>query len=81
MRQKRAPDKPENSFRKMRKSTGMSRKEFSEYTSIPEKTIERWEYGITQIPKPTMELLQRVLVAENVLTQDDILQINADEKK
>ena len=32
-------------IRELRESTGMSRKEFSEYTKIPVRTLEDWEAG------------------------------------
>lgn len=33
------------SIRDLRESTGMSRKEFSEHTGIPVRTLEDWETG------------------------------------
>ena len=32
-------------IRQMRKITGMNRREFSEYTDIPVRTLEDWENG------------------------------------
>ena len=37
------------SIRDLRKSTGMSRKEFSEHTGIPVRTLEDWEAGSRKI--------------------------------
>ena len=33
------------SIKELRESTGMSRKEFSEHTGIPVRTLEDWEAG------------------------------------
>ena len=34
------------SIKELRESTGMSRKEFSEHTGIPVRTLEDWEAGM-----------------------------------
>ncbi len=41
----------------MRKSTGMTRKEFSEYTHIPVRTLEDWESGRRTPPEYIPRLL------------------------
>lgn len=44
-------------IRDLREQTGMSRKEFSEYTQIPVRTLEDWEAGRRTPPEYIPRLL------------------------
>ena len=44
-------------FRALRESTGMNRKEFSEYLQIPYRTMQEWELGRRSMPEYVMELI------------------------
>lgn len=44
-------------FRALRESTGMNRKEFSEYLQIPYRTVTEWERANRQMPRYVMELI------------------------
>ncbi|MCR5734174.1 MAG: helix-turn-helix domain-containing protein, partial [Lachnospiraceae bacterium] len=46
-----------NTIKKLRESTGMSRKEFSEHTGIPVRTLEDWEAGRRTPPEYIPRLL------------------------
>lgn len=57
------------SIKEIRSSLNMTQKEFSEYFSIPLKTYQRWEQGITDVPKPMMYMMVRILVLEGKLDE------------
>lgn len=44
-------------FRELRASTGMNRKDFSDYLKIPYRTMQDWELGRSIMPKYVMELI------------------------
>ena len=44
-------------IKELRESTGMSRKEFSEHTGIPVRTLEDWEAGRRTPPEYIPRLL------------------------
>ena len=44
-------------IKKLREDTGMNRKEFSEYTKIPIRTLEDWEAGRRTPPEYLPRLL------------------------
>ena len=46
-----------NRIRRLREQTGMNRKEFSEYTQIPVRTLEDWEAGRRTPPEYIPRLL------------------------
>ncbi|MBQ8549107.1 MAG: transcriptional regulator [Lachnospiraceae bacterium] len=41
----------------LRKSTGMNRKEFTEYFGIPYRTMQDWELGNRQMPEYLLRLM------------------------
>lgn len=41
----------------LRKSTGMSRREFAEYFEIPYRTIQEWELGNRKMPTYLLKLM------------------------
>ena len=55
------------SIRDLRESTGMSRKEFSEYTGIPVRTMEDWEAGRRTPPDYIPRLIAYQIKFEGIL--------------
>ena len=55
------------SIRDLRKSTGMSRKEFSEHTGIPVRTLEDWEAGRRTPPEYIPRLIAYQLKYEELV--------------
>ena len=47
------------SIKDLRKGTGMSRKEFSEHTGIPVRTLEDWEAGRRTPPEFNCKTFRR----------------------
>ena len=43
---------------KLRKETGMNRKQFCEYFSIPYRTMTDWELGNRQMPEYLLRLMK-----------------------
>ncbi len=41
----------------LRKSTGMNRREFTEYFGIPYRTMQDWELGNRQMPEYLLRLM------------------------
>ncbi|MBQ4259501.1 MAG: transcriptional regulator [Lachnospiraceae bacterium] len=56
-------------IRQMRESTEMNRREFSEYTSIPLRTIEDWEAGKRTPPSYIPRLLRYQLLYDQKLNE------------
>lgn len=59
-------------IKKIRLSTGMTQKEFAEYFSIPQKTIENWEQGARKAPDYVIELIKYKLEKENKAMRKEI---------
>ena len=57
------------SIRDLRESTGMSRKEFSEHTGIPVRTLEDWEAGRRTPPDYIPRLIAYQLKYEELMKQ------------
>ena len=55
-------------IKELRESTGMSRKEFSEHTGIPVRTLEDWEAGRRTPPEYIPRLLAYQIKFEELLT-------------
>ena len=55
------------SIRDLRESTGMSRKEFSEHTGIPVRTLEDWEAGRRTPPDYIPRLIAYQLKYEDLV--------------
>lgn len=53
-------------IKKLRTMTGMSQNDFSKYTGIPVRTIQSWEQGWRQPPDYVLNLIERIIIAENV---------------
>lgn len=63
------------SIRDLRESTGMSRKEFSEHTDIPVRTLEDWEAGRRTPPEYIPRLIAYQLKYEELIKgrEEDLL--------
>ena len=59
------------SIRDLRESTGMSRKEFSEHTGIPVRTLEDWEAGRRTPPEYIPRLLAYQLKYEELIGEEE----------
>ena len=53
-------------IRELRESTGMNRKEFSEHTEIPVRTLEDWEAGRRTPPEYIPRLIAYQLAYEKL---------------
>lgn len=54
-------------IKELRESKGMNRKEFSEYTGIPIRTLEDWEAGRRTPPEYVPRLLVYMLKYEELI--------------
>ena len=54
-------------IKELRESTGMSRKEFSEHTGIPVRTLEDWEAGRRTPPDYIPRLISYQLKYEDLV--------------
>jgi putative transcriptional regulator len=54
-------------LRRLRVTTELSQRKFAEKFNIPCRTIENWEEGITEPPDYVLELLTKVVVANNII--------------
>lgn len=58
-------------IKEMRDRTGMNRREFSEYTKIPIRTLEDWESGKRTSPEYIPRLLNYQLLYDKITTNND----------
>ena len=56
-----------NRIKELRESIGMNRREFSEYTGIPVRTLEDWEAGRRTPPEYIPRLLSYMLQYEELV--------------
>lgn len=56
-------------IRELRESIGMNRKEFSEHTGIPIRTLEDWEAGRRTPPEYVPRLLAYMLKYEDLIVR------------
>lgn len=54
-------------IRKLRRTTGLSQRKFAKKYNIPCRTIENWEEGKNEPPEYVLELLAKVVVADNII--------------
>ena len=54
-------------IKELRESTGMSRKDFSEHTGIPVRTLEDWEAGRRTPPEYIPRLIEYQLKYEELM--------------
>lgn len=53
----------------LRSRSGMSRKEFADYFSIPYRTLQNWELNIRECPEYLLELIEYKLTKEGFLCE------------
>ena len=53
-------------IKELRESTGMNRKEFCDYFSIPYRTVTEWERDNRHAPEYLLRLLEYYIRAENL---------------
>ncbi len=51
----------------LRQQAGMTQQEFADYLGFKIRMLQGWEQGKRQPPQGIEELVQRVLIAENVI--------------
>ena len=63
------------SIKELRESTGMSRKDFSEHTGVPVRTLEDWEAGRRTPPEYIPRLIAYQLKYEELVKgkEDNLL--------
>lgn len=59
-----------NRIKQLREETGMTRKEFSEYTQIPVRTLEDWEAGRRTPPEYIPRLLAYQLKFDALMREE-----------
>lgn len=52
--------------RELRESTGMNRREFSEYFGIPYRTIQDWELGQRKLPEYVLRMMAYMVKMEKL---------------
>lgn len=58
-----------NRIKQLREMTGMSRKDFCEYFSIPYRTVTDWERDVRHAPDYVLRLLEYYILHENIRKQ------------
>lgn len=56
-------------FKELRKASGMTQKDFSEYFGIPKRTIENWETEERKCNDYIIELMEYKLKKENIIKE------------
>ena len=59
-------------IRELRESTGMNRKEFSEHTGIPVRTLEDWEAARRTPPEYIPRLIAFQLKYEELVRREEV---------
>ena len=59
-------------IRELRQETGMNRREFSEYTKIPVRTLEDWEAGKRTPPEYIPRLLTYQLLYDKKINEREM---------
>ena len=54
-------------IKELRKNTGMTRKEFSEYFQIPYRTVSDWENDLRHAPDYVLRLLEYYIRMEGLM--------------
>lgn len=54
-------------FVELKKSTGMTLKEISDYFGVPLRTVENWSSGVNKCPDYLIELMRYKLEREGIL--------------
>ena len=61
-----------NIIKELRQQTGMNRREFSEYTKIPVRTLEDWEAGKRTPPEYIPRLLNYQLLYDKWIKENEV---------
>ena len=61
-----------NMIKELRQQTGMNRREFSEYTKIPIRTLEDWEAGKRNPPEYVPRLLNYQLMYDKLRKDNEV---------
>ncbi|MBQ9119579.1 MAG: helix-turn-helix transcriptional regulator [Lachnospiraceae bacterium] len=61
-----------NKVKELRASVGMNRKEFSEHTGIPVRTLEDWEAGRRTPPEYVPRLLEYMFKYEELVGKENM---------
>ena len=56
-------------FRDLRKLSGMTQTQFSEYFGIPKRTIEDWDRGAKKCSEYLLDLMEYKLKKENIINK------------
>ena len=59
-------------IKELRKRTGMTRKEFSEHTGIPVRTLEDWEAARRTLPEYIPRLIDYQLKYEKLMQEKEV---------
>ena len=59
-------------IKELREQTGMNRREFSEYTKIPVRTLEDWEAGKRTPPEYVPRLLNYQLMYDKLRKNNEV---------
>ena len=59
-------------IKELREQTGMNRREFSEYTKIPIRTLEDWEAGKRTPPEYIPRLLTYQLMYDKLIKDNEV---------
>jgi DNA-binding transcriptional regulator YiaG len=51
-------EKENNAFRELRRRSGMTQRAFCQYFSIPRRTVENWDSGVSKCPEYLLALMQ-----------------------
>ncbi len=54
-------------FKELRKLSGMTQVQFSEYFEIPKRTIEEWDRGTRKCTEYLLKLMEYKLRKENII--------------
>ena len=68
-------------IKELRESTGMKRKEFSEHTGIPVRTLEDWEAGRRTPPEYIPRLIAYQLEYEKLMLKSKHLEDDGNEQE
>ena len=58
-------------IKELRDSTGMNRREFSEYYGIPYRTVQDWEAGKRKMPEYVLRLMKYKAEVEKIYKKTD----------
>ena len=57
-------------LKQLRKGAGMTQNEFSQYFSIPKRTVEDWERGVRKMPEYLLRLITYKMKTEQLVSKD-----------